>query len=256
MFNDNTKGTDTIGAFNRHADGTLTPEAGSPFAAGGAGTGTGLADQGAIQITPDGRFLIAADAGCCRLFTSAKCGPGKAQHRWSRRRADSRADPRTAAAVPAWPAIKTLSTTGSRLPTLADARQRAPNLAWTSYLNRPCGMAGVTSAEPFRELPGNGGKHVPASAAMPGMARTRSPRSMHGARNKLAAMSAELRFHRWRKACSHTPQKSFAPTKRTRTQSSQYCPPASRTTLSADGYSQMTMPGNGCTRSFSAPLFK
>ena len=63
MFNDNTKGTNTIGAFNRHADGTLTPEAGSPFAAGGAGTGTGLADQGAIQITPDGRFLIAADAG-------------------------------------------------------------------------------------------------------------------------------------------------------------------------------------------------
>ena len=74
MFNDNTKGTNTIGAFNRHADGTLTPEAGSPFAAGGAGTGTGLADQGAIQITPDGRFLIAADPGCCRLFTSAKCG--------------------------------------------------------------------------------------------------------------------------------------------------------------------------------------
>src|SRR5580704_14306370 len=60
---DNTKGTNTIGAFNRHADGTLTPEAGSAFVAGGAGTGTGLADQGAIQITPDGRFLIAVDAG-------------------------------------------------------------------------------------------------------------------------------------------------------------------------------------------------
>ena len=61
--NDNTKGTNTIGAFNRHADGSLTPEAGSPFATGGAGTGTGLAEQGAIQITPDGRFLIAVDAG-------------------------------------------------------------------------------------------------------------------------------------------------------------------------------------------------
>ena len=61
--NDNTKGTNTIGAFDRHADGTLTPEAGSPFAAGGAGTGAGLASQGAIQITPDGRFLIAVDAG-------------------------------------------------------------------------------------------------------------------------------------------------------------------------------------------------
>jgi 6-phosphogluconolactonase len=61
--NDNTAGTNTIGAFDRHADGTLTPEAGSPFAAGGGGTGAGLASQGALQISPDGRFLIAADAG-------------------------------------------------------------------------------------------------------------------------------------------------------------------------------------------------
>ena len=61
--NDNTTGTNTIGAFDRHADGTLTPETGSPFAAGGAGTGAGLASQGAVQISPDGRFLIAVDAG-------------------------------------------------------------------------------------------------------------------------------------------------------------------------------------------------
>ena len=61
--NDNTKGTNTIGAFDRHADGKLTPEPGSPFLAGGAGTGAGLASQGAIQITPDGRFLLAVDAG-------------------------------------------------------------------------------------------------------------------------------------------------------------------------------------------------
>jgi 6-phosphogluconolactonase len=61
--NDNTTGTNTIAAFDRHADGTLTPEAGSPFPAGGAGTGAGLASQGAIQITPDGRFLLAVDAG-------------------------------------------------------------------------------------------------------------------------------------------------------------------------------------------------
>jgi 6-phosphogluconolactonase len=61
--NDNTAGTNTIGAFDRHADGSLTPEAGSPFVAGGAGTGAGLASQGAIQITPGGRFLIAVDAG-------------------------------------------------------------------------------------------------------------------------------------------------------------------------------------------------
>ena len=53
--NDNTKGTNTIGAFDRHADGTLT-QAGSPFAAGGAGTGAGLASQGALQFSADGRF--------------------------------------------------------------------------------------------------------------------------------------------------------------------------------------------------------
>ena len=43
--NDNTAGANTIGAFDRHADGTLTPEAGSPFTAGGAGTGAGLASR-------------------------------------------------------------------------------------------------------------------------------------------------------------------------------------------------------------------
>jgi hypothetical protein len=44
--NDNTTGMNTIGAFDRHVDGTLTPMPGSPFVAGGAGTGTGLASQG------------------------------------------------------------------------------------------------------------------------------------------------------------------------------------------------------------------
>src|SRR5713101_1350181 len=61
--NDNTTGTNTIGAFDRHADGNLTPEAGSPFTAGGAGTGAGLASQGAIQVSADDRFVIAVDAG-------------------------------------------------------------------------------------------------------------------------------------------------------------------------------------------------
>jgi 6-phosphogluconolactonase len=62
-INDNTAGANTIGAFDRHADGTLTAMAGSPFPAGGSGTGAGLASQGALQLSPDGRFLIAADAG-------------------------------------------------------------------------------------------------------------------------------------------------------------------------------------------------
>ena len=61
--NDNTAGTNTIGAFDQHADGRLTPAAGSPFVAGGAGTGTGLSDQGAIQFSADGRYVLAVDAG-------------------------------------------------------------------------------------------------------------------------------------------------------------------------------------------------
>jgi hypothetical protein len=59
----NTTGSNTIDAFARHADGSVTPLPGSPFAAGGAGTGTGLASQGAIQVTRDHRYLLAVDAG-------------------------------------------------------------------------------------------------------------------------------------------------------------------------------------------------
>ena len=61
--NDNTAVANTVAGFDRHADGSLTPVPGSPFATGGAGLGAGLASQGAIQATPDGRFLLAVDAG-------------------------------------------------------------------------------------------------------------------------------------------------------------------------------------------------
>jgi 6-phosphogluconolactonase (cycloisomerase 2 family) len=61
--NDNTAGTNTIAAFQRHADGSLTSVPGSPFAAGGAGTGTILGSQGALQLSSDGNFLLAVDAG-------------------------------------------------------------------------------------------------------------------------------------------------------------------------------------------------
>jgi 6-phosphogluconolactonase len=74
--NDNTTGTNTIAAFDRHADGTLSPEAGSPFAAGGAGTGSGLASQGALQTSPDGRFLIAVDAGSSQISVLRISGDG------------------------------------------------------------------------------------------------------------------------------------------------------------------------------------
>jgi 6-phosphogluconolactonase len=61
--NDNTAGTNTIAAFDRHADGSLTPVDGSPFPAGGAGSGKGLASQGAVQVTDNGRYLLAVDPG-------------------------------------------------------------------------------------------------------------------------------------------------------------------------------------------------
>ena len=61
--NDNTAGTNTIGAFDQFADGTLVAMKGSPFAAGGAGTGTIVGSQGALQVTDDGRYLLAVDAG-------------------------------------------------------------------------------------------------------------------------------------------------------------------------------------------------
>src|SRR3954453_17627657 len=61
--NDNTAGANTVAAFARQADGRLTRLARSPFNAGGAGTGSGLTSQGAIQVTSDGRYVLAVDAG-------------------------------------------------------------------------------------------------------------------------------------------------------------------------------------------------
>jgi 6-phosphogluconolactonase len=82
-LDDNTVGTNTIGAFDRHAHGSLTALPGSPIAAGGAGTGASLASQGAIQLSSDGRFLIAVDAGSSQVSVlkieadgSAKLAPG------------------------------------------------------------------------------------------------------------------------------------------------------------------------------------
>jgi len=60
--NDNTVGSNTVAGFDRHADGSLTPIPGSPFPAGGAGSGKGLASQGALQLSSDGRYLLAVDA--------------------------------------------------------------------------------------------------------------------------------------------------------------------------------------------------
>src|SRR5258708_12080626 len=61
--NDNTAGTNTIAGFDRHSDGSLTTLAGSPFSAGGQGTGTIVGSQGALQSSGDGRYILATDAG-------------------------------------------------------------------------------------------------------------------------------------------------------------------------------------------------
>jgi 6-phosphogluconolactonase len=61
--NDNTSGPNTIAGFARQSDGTLTPLPGSPFPSGGAGSGTIIGSQGALQMTSDGQYLLAVDAG-------------------------------------------------------------------------------------------------------------------------------------------------------------------------------------------------
>jgi 6-phosphogluconolactonase (cycloisomerase 2 family) len=61
--NDNTAPVNTIAAFDRHADGTLSAVPGSPFGTGGAGTGTAIGSQGSLQPAGRGRYLLAVDAG-------------------------------------------------------------------------------------------------------------------------------------------------------------------------------------------------
>jgi 6-phosphogluconolactonase (cycloisomerase 2 family) len=64
---DNTVGHNTIGGYDRHADGTLSPIPGSPFFAGGAGTGSSIPSQGAIQVSSDRRYVLAVDAGSSQI---------------------------------------------------------------------------------------------------------------------------------------------------------------------------------------------
>jgi 6-phosphogluconolactonase len=61
--NDNTAPINTAAGFDRHADGSLTTMAGSPFVVGGSGTGHPDASQGSLQLSADGRYLLAVDAG-------------------------------------------------------------------------------------------------------------------------------------------------------------------------------------------------
>src|SRR3954452_4457034 len=76
-INDNTAGVNTIAGFDRHADGSLTAIPGSPFAAGGAGTGHGIGSQGALQTTRDGKHLLAVDAGSNEISVLRIKGDGR-----------------------------------------------------------------------------------------------------------------------------------------------------------------------------------
>ena len=65
--NNNSAGTNTVAGFDRHRDGSLTPIPGSPFAAGGAGTGAPFGSAGGLQRSSDGRYLLATDPGSDQL---------------------------------------------------------------------------------------------------------------------------------------------------------------------------------------------
>ena len=88
-LDDNTTGVNTIAGYSRSADGSLTALPGSPFVAGGAGLGTGLGSQDAIQTADRGRYLLAVDAGSNRHLGSAHRPRGVA-------------DPRPGQPLPLW----------------------------------------------------------------------------------------------------------------------------------------------------------
>jgi 6-phosphogluconolactonase (cycloisomerase 2 family) len=76
---DNTVGVNTVGAFDRAEDGTLTPVPGSPFAVGGAGGGQGNASQGSIQRSSDGKFLLVVDTGSNQISVARIAPDGSLQ---------------------------------------------------------------------------------------------------------------------------------------------------------------------------------
>ena len=85
---DNVAGANTVSAFDRHSDGSLTRLSGSPFEVGGAGTGKGLSSQGAIQLSDDGRYLLAVDAGSnqisvLRIHPDGSLRPAEGSPVWS-----------------------------------------------------------------------------------------------------------------------------------------------------------------------------
>src|SRR5262249_13308831 len=61
--NDNTAPVHTVARLDRPPHRSLTPTAGPRVVVGGPGTGHPDASQGSLQLSADGRFLLAVDAG-------------------------------------------------------------------------------------------------------------------------------------------------------------------------------------------------
>lgn len=68
-INQNTAMANTIGVFDRHADGSITASPDGPVTDGGVGTGTQIGSQGALQISADGKYLLAVDPGSNQIST-------------------------------------------------------------------------------------------------------------------------------------------------------------------------------------------
>jgi len=66
-----------VAAYQRHADGTLSWSA--DYATGGTGTGAGLASQGSIALSADGRTLLAVNAGSNDVSAFAVARDGSLQ---------------------------------------------------------------------------------------------------------------------------------------------------------------------------------
>jgi hypothetical protein len=75
-INQNTAMANTIGVFDRYADGSLTMSADGPVADGGVGTGAPVPSQGALQISADGHYLLAVDPGSNQVSTLAVADDG------------------------------------------------------------------------------------------------------------------------------------------------------------------------------------
>jgi len=92
--NDNTHGANTIAGFDRHADGSLTPMPGSPFAAGGSGLGAGSVRRDRSKPVPMVIFCWPLTRAATR---SRSCGsPPPGCRAWSDRRSGPAGSSRSA----------------------------------------------------------------------------------------------------------------------------------------------------------------